>query len=153
MRRLLPSLVLVLVALAAPATAHGAASRAEYVVQAEPYCASANHDIAQLNQRFRRLHKAGRYDAAGQVLRKTGTRLSTSIEQVRRISPPPGDEQTISSWLDLVQQIADNNLRLGTAEARERFGVVARIEGQNGRIAKHAHQLIQNWGFYACAGN
>jgi hypothetical protein len=140
-------------ALLAPGAAVAAATRAEYVVQAEPICAAANKDIGSLNRRFGRLHRQGSYVAAGHVLRKTGTRLSAAIDQVRSIPPPPGDEQTISSWLGLVQKIADDNVRLGRAEAAERFGLKAKIERRNRRIATQAHVLVQDWGFYACTGN
>ena len=153
MRRLAPSLLLAVVSLMAlPALSHAAATRAEYVAQAEPICGLANDDIQRLNERFHRLHEKSHYGPAGRALKRTGTRLSKSIEQVRAITPPPGDEQTIASWLDLVQGIADNNVRLGRAESHRRFSRVSKIETRNEAIAKQAHALVADWGFHACAG-
>jgi hypothetical protein len=152
MRRLVPSLALVLCLLVLPAVAHAAATRAEFVAQAEPICGLANDDIDHLNRRFHRLHEKGRYGAAGRTLRKTGSRLSESIEQVRAITPPPGDEQTIASWLDLVQKIADNNVRLGRAESHRHFNQVSKIEKRSRKIGGRAHALVADWGFHACTG-
>jgi hypothetical protein len=152
MRRLLPPLVVLAALAAMPASSQGATTRAEYVAQAEPICGLANDDIARLNRRFHALHEKGRYAAAGGALKRTGTRLSASIDQVRGITPPPGDEQTISSWLDLVQRIADNNLRLGRAEAHRSFGRVVKIKTRNEEIATQAHALVSGFGFHACAG-
>jgi hypothetical protein len=153
MRRLAPSLLLILASmLALPVLSHAAATRAEFVAQAEPICGLANDDIQGLNERFHRLHEKGRYGAAGRALKRTGTRLSSSIKQVRAITPPPGDEQTLASWLDLIQKVADNNLRLGRAEARRRFGQVVKIENRNEELQRRAHALVADWGFHACAG-
>jgi hypothetical protein len=153
MRRLAPSLVLVLAAVAAlPPVSHAAATRAEYVAQAEPICGLANDDIAQLNRRYRRLHKKGEYKAAGRMLTKTGTRLSASIDQVRAITPTPGDEQTVDSWLGLVDKVALANLRMGRAEAHENFDVKLRIQRQVRKIALRAHKKVADWGFHACTG-
>jgi hypothetical protein len=153
MRRLLPSLLVAVVGLAAlPALSHAAATRAEYVAQAEPICGLANDDIARLNQRYRRFHKDGHYGAAGRMLKKTGTRLSASIDQVRAITPPPGDEQAIGSWLGLVQKVADANVRMGRAEANENFAVKLRIQRQARKIGERAHSKVDDWGFHACTG-
>ena len=156
MRRLAPSLRLAGIALAAGLvwvpSAGAAATRAEFVAQAEPICGLANDDIAHLNQHFHRQHRNGRYRAAGRTLKKTGTRLWASIDQVRAIPPPPGDEQTIASWLGLVQKVADANVRMGRAEAHENFNVELRIKRQGLKIAVRAHKKVADWGFHACAG-
>jgi hypothetical protein len=155
MRRLRPPHLLLLALcclLAIPAAAHAAATRAEYVAQADPVCASANRDIHRLNKRFSSLDKDGRYGAAGQTLKRTGARLSASIAQVRSITPPPGDEQTISSWLGEVARIAANNRRMGTAEAQQHFRRVFVLQVKNFLVARRAHELVADWGFHACAG-
>jgi hypothetical protein len=153
MRRLLPSLLLGLVApVALPAPADAAATRAEYVAQSEPICGLANEDIQRLNERYHHLHEQGRYGLAGRALKRTGTRLSASINQVRAITPPPGDEQTVASWLDLVQRIANSNRRLGRAESHRHFSRIPKIQTRSRRIARQAHALVADWGFHACTG-
>ena len=133
-------------------TADAATTRAEFVAQAEPYCASANRDINRLNKRFTRLNEKGHYGLAGQALKRTGTTLSASIAQVRSISPPPGDEQTVSSWLALVDRIAGNNRRMGRAEAHRKFRRVFDLQLKNFLIRRQAHELVADWGFQACVG-
>jgi hypothetical protein len=153
MRRLAPSLLVTVLALAAsPAVSQAAATRAEFVAQAEPICGLANDDIANLNRRFHRQHAKGRYRAAGRTLKKTGTRLSASVDQVRAITPPPGDEQTVAAWLGLVEKVALANERMGRAEAHENFDVEARIRRQGSKIAQRAHKQVADWGFHACTG-
>jgi hypothetical protein len=141
-------LLVVSTGLAEPAVA--ASTRAEYVAQADPYCAAANQDIRRLNRRARKLFRAGHFAAAGGEIRKTGRRLSASIAQVRAIPPPPGDEQTIASWLNLVQQIANNNLRLGRAEAKDDVRRILRIEMRTRQISVQAHGVVAGFGFTAC---
>jgi hypothetical protein len=154
MRRLAPSLLVVVIALAAALvwapSAGAATTRTEFVAQAEPICGLANDDIARLNQRFHRQHAKGRYRAAGQTLKKTGTRLSASIDQVRAITPPPGDEGTIADWLGLIEKVALANERMGRAEANENFRVELRIKRQGLKIAVRAHKKVGDWGFHAC---
>jgi hypothetical protein len=152
MRRLAPShLAILVVLLALPASSHAAATRAEYVAQADPICAAANADIAKLNKKFFRLHKKGRYGAAGVALGKTGPRLSASIAQVRAITPPPGDEATVTSWLGFVDGVAADNRKMGRAEAKQRFGKVVKLIKRNGRLQDRAHALVADWGFQNCA--
>jgi hypothetical protein len=129
-----------------------AATRAEYVSQADPYCAAANKDIKALNQRFHRLFRRGKDKAAGRVLSKTGTRLSRSVDEVRAIAPPPGDEALVGEWLRLVDQIAANNHVMGRAHARHQFRKQDGLYAQNNRIANRAHALVADWGFHACVG-
>jgi hypothetical protein len=138
--------------LIAPQHAAGAATRAEFAAQADPYCASANRDIDRLNKRFRALHRRDRHVAAGRVLEKTGPRLARSVRQVRGIVPPPGDEQLVDTWLDLVNRIARNNKRMGRAHARENFRLQDRLVAQNGAISVRARDLVFDWPFRACAG-
>ena len=153
MRRIALSVaVLAVVApLVVPGSAGAAATRAEYVAQADPFCEDANGDIARLNKKFRRLKGAAKFKAAGNVLRKTGTRLSNSIQQVRAITPPPGDEQLIARWLALIEKIAANNVKMGAAMAKARFGKVKQFQRSNSGLQRKAHGLVAAFGFSSCA--
>src|SRR5262249_28198600 len=135
------------------AAAHASPTRAEYVVQVDPVCAAATRDIGRINRHFRHLHKRGRYRAAGATLRETGTRLAASVDHIRAIPPPSGDEATVTQWLSLVDRVAADNRRMGRAEAHRKFHAVRRLQAKNARVANRAHLLIQSWGFYACTGN
>jgi hypothetical protein len=76
-----------------------------------------------------------------------------SIDQVRAITPPPGDEGTIARWLELVQKIANNNFRLGRAESHREFRRVSKIETRNEEIGRNARASVADWGFHACIGD
>jgi hypothetical protein len=80
-----------------------------------------------------------------------GTRLSASIAQVRTITPPPGDEATVASWLGLIDGVAADNRKMGRAEAKQRFGKVVKLINRNGRLHDQAHALVADWGFQSCA--
>jgi hypothetical protein len=134
------------------ATAFGAATRAEYVAQAEPFCASANADIAKLDRKFSRLDAHGKFAAAGKVEVRTGARLAESVGQVRAISPPPGDERQVSQWLGLVDQVARYNRQQGIAHGRQRFRLEERLLGKRIRVSRRAHKLVAGYGFSACVG-
>jgi hypothetical protein len=150
MRRAAPTLALV-AALALPGSAGAAATRAEYAAQADPYCAAANADVAQLNKRARVLFNRGKFKAAGGLLRKTGRRLSASIEEVRAIPPPPGDEQLIPRWLALIEKVAANNVKMGKAEATQRLGRVRQLERSNEGLRDKAHALVTGFPFAHCS--
>jgi hypothetical protein len=153
MRRLLPSLPLILVVLATAGVAHAAATREDYVNQAEPICESANKEISRLDRRAIRLHAEHRFAAAGALLGEGGTRLGRAVGQIRKISPPPGDATTISSWLLLLADVATGKRGMGRAEARGDFALVLRIQHRNNRLHRRANRLVAGWGFYTCTLN
>jgi hypothetical protein len=131
--------------------AYAAATRAEYVAQADPICAAADKDIAKLNRRSRHLFKKGRFAASGHEVVKTGSVLTDSVERVRAIPRPPGDEATVAAWLSLVDRVASNNRKIGRAIAHRRVHAVLALEKKGLRIRNKAHALVQDWGFHACA--
>ena len=141
----------VCILVAAPTHSTAAATRAEYVAIADPECADATKDIGRLNRRFRQLHDRAKYEQAGRVLGKTGVRLTRSVKKVRAIPPPPGDEQLVSAWLDLIAQVGRNNKAMGRAQAREDFAEHDRLFRRNGKIRAKAHRLVAGCGFEPCA--
>jgi hypothetical protein len=134
-------------------TAHAATTRAEYVVRADPLCASSNHDLSQLYTHFRHLDQRHSYRQAGRVAAKAGKRLSRLRTQLRAIPPPPGDEQTIDTWLGLIARMAVDLRRVGRAEGNQNFHAVSHFQAKYGRTGNRADVLVESWGFYACTGN
>lgn len=137
--------------LAFPALSSAAATRAEYAAQADPICAAANKDISQLNKRAEGKARKGKFGAAGKLVKKTGRRLAGSIEQVRAIVPPAGDEQLITDWLALIGRIADNNVALGKAIAKRKPNKANEISRSSGSISQQAHDLVQSFPFQSCS--
>jgi len=81
------------------------------------------------------------------VLGKTGPRLEASIQQVRTIPPPPGDEQTVATWLGLIEGVAADNRKMSRTEARRRFGRVIKLQRRNEELRAQAHALVADFGF------
>jgi hypothetical protein len=155
MRRLLilvPAALATCAAIIVP-TASGAASRAEYVAAAEPICSSASADIRSLTRKFRTELKHGTDKQAGRVLTQTGDVFGRSVSQVRQITPPPGDEQTISNWLGMLDQVAANTRRMGKAQAHRKFGTRDALYLKDQEIGSNAIALVNEWGFKACTGS
>ena len=151
-RCLTTSLALVVAGLLVLAPAAGAAAtRAEYAAQADPFCAAANKDIGGLNKRADAKANKGKYGAAGKLLSKTGRRLSSSIEEVRAIVPPPGDEQLIADWLGLIERIAANNVKLGKAVGKQKFKKADKIGRSSDKIGAQAQNLVVGFPFQSCA--
>jgi len=145
------------------ASAEGAATRAEYVAQAEPICAETNSDIARLDKRFFTLADKGLearkrptqkrfFRKAGGVIKETAAAFDASVAAVRLIPPPPGDEQLITQWLDINARRADLNRDRGKAFAKLRFRRAAQLQSQNVLLADEAHGLVADFGFHACVG-
>jgi hypothetical protein len=154
MRRLLPSHLLILgAALVVVSSAYAAATREDYVNQAEPVCESANKEIEKLDRRAIQLHSQNRFEAAGALFGKGGTRLGQAVAQIRKIAPPPGDETTVSSWLSVLKAIAANKRSMGRAEAAGDFATVVRLQHRNNRLHRRANRLVAGWGFYTCTLN
>ena len=154
MRRLLPSHLLILAAvLAVASSAYAAATREDYVNQAEPICDSANKVIVKLDKRAIQLHSQQRFAAAGALFGKGGARLGDAVAQIRKIAPPPGDETTVSSWLAVLSGIAADKRRMGRAEGAGDFGTVVRLQHRNNRLRRNANHMVAGWGFYACTLN
>src|SRR5690349_6152821 len=151
MRRLLPSrlaggslCVAVLAVSLLWAGSASATTRTEYVVRADPLCASSNHDLGELYKHFRRLDQDHRYGPAGRVATKAGRRLSRLRAQLRAIAPPPGDEQTIATWLSLIASRATDLRKVGRSEAHQNFHAVSHFQAKYGRTGNRADVLMES---------
>lgn len=127
-------------------------TRAEYVAQTEPICAATNKAIARLNRRSASFQRRGNYKAAGNALKQTGVRLALGVSQLRAIPPAPGDEQTVTTWLGLVQKVAGYNVKMGNAEAHRQFGQVNHLFRRGAVFVRQAHATVADFGFFSCVG-
>ncbi len=134
---------------AAPADA--ASTRAEYALQADPICRSADKDTTRLWKRFLRLNKEFKSKGATNALRGIKSRIKSSNRELRLIAPPPGDEALIGEWLGIWDQIAT---RWGFAALGYKLKLWSEVDNQLHRIsqrAREARRVVSGFPFQACA--
>lgn len=101
------------------AAAYATTSRAEYVAQVDPICHSTE---VQARKAYRKGHlkfaidlqdlRSGDRDAelrvakALSISKRFGGHL---VSQIAEVSPPPGDEQLIGTWVDEPPQLVQNS--------------------------------------------
>jgi hypothetical protein len=132
--------------------AAGAATRAEFAAQAEPICAGASTQVRSQSKKARKSAKRGHDKAAGKAIMRMGRAWSNSVSRVRQIAPPPGEEATVSQWLNLTSQIGTSFSRMGRAHKQGKIGLRNSIYFDMQEIGTEAITLMRDWGFSACIG-
>jgi hypothetical protein len=162
------ALALSVIALAITArTAHGAATRAEYVAQVDPTCEAA---IAPQQKALRTFRKAFRHFEnrveSGRITRGTFTKLlrqtagflgrfkallASVTTQIEAVPPPPGDSGTVALWL---QGRRDAEQLLGSAVSalkHRKMKVYFLLLDQGEATDASARFLVSSFGFRYCA--
>jgi hypothetical protein len=136
-------------AIAAP-LAEGAATRAEYIAQADPICAKANKVANQQLPGFGDDVDAERWKGAARRFRVTLRAFNGMIASLSSLQPPAADAALISQWLEgLRSQSPQAKAVIAAVKQHSRKKVVAR----SGRLAKNSRrtkELVASYGFKAC---
>jgi hypothetical protein len=153
------------------ASASGAATRAEYVAQADPICKQANRQskqaakkhIGALNkigkqapdegpvskaERKRFLRRFSR--ALAGVLAPQNKITGQTIGRLSFVTPPPGDEAAVGYWLQGLHQFklqVDQAIR-GFRRANLKRGLNNLVKADNTLTA--AQRPLSDWGFRQC---
>jgi hypothetical protein len=146
----LPGLVLaiVLVLTITAATASAASTRAEYVTQADPICASAIKTEKSSQRGIGRLIDKSRYKAAARKFRRTNQAYGDGVEQIAALVPPPADAQFISTWVQMLRAEVPLAERAAKALAHGRIGkAIVRLT----KASDTAKAYVANYGFSSCA--
>jgi hypothetical protein len=147
---------------AAPAEA--AATRAEYIAQADPICAAAKPTIDQAfavyNRQYKRwVHLAGHgtLKAWLRQTRRTAAALNRANQaeisltaQLVAVPPAPGDEGTIGSWLAQRRQADSLGVAAATALKRIQVGKFFKLARRSDKAASAGVQIAQGIGFTVC---
>jgi hypothetical protein len=158
------ALVITMIALAITATpAHGASTRAEYVAQVDPICKSELRTekavIRPAKKRYDRLVKRGLdpdkpskpigrlvirvYDHLAQIQREADSQIAT-------VPPAPGDESTVTTWLQdraaFTRQFKQAGHAFGHQKLRRFYRLILGAYEHDER----AEELIQDFGFSSC---
>lgn len=145
--------ILLAVLLVAAPVAHASATRAEYAVEADPICRSADKDINHLWKRFRREAKQYPFkiQAAANALESIGRRYSSAVRSLSLIGPPVGDEGLISQWLELHSRSAAKYPLAASAYRLNEYKRLNRLIDSADRLARRASSLMSDWPFQRCA--
>lgn len=127
-----------LTALAITAQAHAATTRADYVAQANPVCQAAERPVGKaIAAYFKAVRRKG-IERPERVTEKTvgptirfGRRIAAVYTNVtarlRLIPPAPGDEPTVSTWLQDRDAVATNLDAIVRAYKKQRFAQGRRL--------------------------
>lgn len=165
---ILAGLVLTL-ALSAPA-AQAAATRAEYVAQAEPLCAATNQVLNKRAKKYIKQLKAFNREkpktkaakkrqalrfffVSGTFYLTIGNALNTLDGQLGGIAAPAADATVAAQWLESLRLDADTFNRLGLAfKSRKLKKIIAAAPEANGldKQLQATDAIVAGWGFQEC---
>jgi hypothetical protein len=150
--RLAPVAIMFILGALLASSAHAAATRDEYALQADPICASADKDTAALWKRFIKLDRKLKFHGAGNALEAIGTRNLSADAALRQIIPPPGDEAAINGWIALWDQIGQKWILAASAYRLGEYGRLKRLIRSTAPLGKQADALIAGFPFRSCGG-
>jgi hypothetical protein len=139
---------------AAPADA--ASTRGEYVAQAEAICAKPVPQLFKLDQQILKLRK--RHDLrpsqyavrAGKIMGKLANIEGGILTQLGTLTPAPGDEASVASWLQAEQQAKGVLDRAAQAGKHGKLGQFLGLLQQELSAAGQADQIVAGFGFRYC---
>jgi Ca2+-binding RTX toxin-like protein len=134
-----------------PAAASAAATRDEYVAQADPICASTIAAQAEAEGgvgTIGRLIRRGRLKAAARRFRALIAAFGDGVEQLATISPPTQDGWLIGSWIAMLR--AQVPLGMEVAGALNRGHTSGRPFKRLVILDAQTRRLVANYGFHSC---
>jgi hypothetical protein len=135
-------------------TAHATSSRADYVAQADPICKSSDSQLAQrlpgLIKRISKRQNITATIAEGYGLALGGKIFGQVTNQLTAIPPAPGDEATVSSWLDGRRAYKRGVDRAAAAGKHNKKKQMLRLLKQAIIAVSRANQLVVGFGFQYC---
>jgi hypothetical protein len=161
-------LVISLVALVAvsigPVSAEAASTRGDYIGQVAPICQAyapqLNQTATAYNRSFKLwLHLAGHGTLKAWVkqTRKTATALSafnqvhgSLTEQIATVTPAPGDEAVVGTWLSDRRQAEAFATSAAVALGRIETGKFFKLIGQTNKAERAGMQVIAGFGLQTC---
>jgi hypothetical protein len=134
-----------------PAPANGAATRAEYIAQADPICQTtmeAERRALGPKGTVIRLMKKGRFKAAARRYRNSNVAWSAGVEQLAALEPASADAQLIATWVQMLraQTPVAKQIAAAVAHGRSLDKLFARIGSMNVKT----RGLVSTFGFQYC---
>ena len=144
--------------------AQAASTRADYVAQADPICAASAPAIGQAYGTYSRnfkhwVHQAshGTLKAWVKQTRRTGAALgrftqaeASLTDQLAAISPAPGDESTIGSWMSYRRQSEALGAAAATTLSHLQVSKFFKLAGRSDKAAVAGVRVAEGVGFQVC---
>ena len=148
------AVALVAIALTA-GTAQAASTRAEYVAQADPICLSVQGPVDASLARYikaKRKH-APLGPAKARLLRSWSKLYGRVTTSLRKLTPAPGDEATIASWLKARGVVLKDLAAAGKAYAESEAKLAKRITLRGDAAIIRSNAAVSGFGFQNCASD
>ncbi len=140
-----------MVSLALPASAGAAATRAEYVAQADPVCAVATKEIDAAGKGALSNLKKLKFKAAAREYLAAARAFDESIASLRLIAPPAADAALIDRWLRKQSETAAVIRRAAKLARQKRVRELSRAGERSVKLAEESARVVAGFGFQACA--
>jgi hypothetical protein len=140
------AIALIAVAITA-APGYAASTRAEYVAQVDPICAPTIRGEHKALDAAGRQVKKGRYKAAARSFRRTNRIFSDGVEQVAAVPPPPADQPSISTWIQMLRSQVPLANRAAAALAH---GHIGKAMSRLLKASDSTKAYVRDYGFAAC---
>ena len=149
MRRAVIAAVLSLGVIAAGAApANGAATRAEYIADADPICLGANTAMKQAAKGLQQDKKTGRFKVASRKIRAQMAIFGPAIEQIAALEAPASDVQLIGTWVQMLRSEVPVAHRLANDYAHAH--ILTKAYFRLGRLITESEALVASYGFTSC---
>ncbi len=141
-----------MIALAISATpAQGASTRAEYIAQVDPICAST---LAVEKQTFGGVGgdlRHGRNKQAARKFARTDKVFAHAIDQVAAVSPPPADAALIGQWIAMLRaQLPRAHQVIKVLRQNARPGVINKALKKLFGLSDRTQAAVRDYGFTSC---
>jgi hypothetical protein len=148
------------VAIAAP-TAGAAATRADYVAQAEPICKRAKEKANRIAKRLstrtlKKLVEGDDFEKFERLLAKLTGRANKPfgkmIKRLHEVQPAPGDEIAVAQWLDGLGDYKRLTDRYVRSASRGKLGRAARFQIDAVNALVGGARFVNGFDFKHCPG-
>ena len=150
MKRSLPLLFVIGLALVAASTARAEQTRDGYIAAADPIC------LGSLEAQSRALHgfvsdvKHGQVKKAAGKLRRADVAFSHGIDGLAAIEQPPADVPLLGSWIQSLRVQVPLVNGFATALAHRKVRQMRKYAVRLQSAATYSQSLVRHYGFMAC---
>lgn len=128
----------------------GGPTNAEFISEVDDICREKNREVAPVEQSIDDKLQSGDTAEAAEDIRTFITTADEVLDGIRAITPPEGDEEFVTSYVDAVSAQKAVIRRLADAIEAEDQQRVRTVSVELGKGQKRVEELAQGYGFKAC---
>lgn len=130
-------------------TPAGAATKSDFVAQADRICRTRNKQIDALNKQLDAVDQ-GDYEGAAAVYKKGQRITEVGLAQLRTLEPPPRDRAAVAKWTAALDVQLVLSGRLVRAIERQDDETISVLTDEIERAKEKAHGIAQGYGLKVC---